>query len=153
MSLSVKTQGGSGGFFPSIFVIGLTDTDTVCATMGNKTVNGVWETRTVDETEVSGFLISPLREFGTWTVTATNGEKTATQDVLVDVATEFEIVISYSVNYLMLYDFGDECEDVTGGFSQVSGSGGAFAKYDDHYYQAGSSSWNTVLSEDAIDVS
>ena len=42
-----------------------------------------------------GFLIKPIRDFGTWTVTATNGDKTATQDVLVDVITEYEIEMSY----------------------------------------------------------
>lgn len=111
MSLSVKTQGGGGGFFPSIWVTGLSETDTVYATMGSKTVYGKWETRTVDETEVSGFLISPLREFGTWTVTATNGEKTKTQDVLVDVATEFEIEMDF---FTYLYKYGEVNSDMVG---------------------------------------
>ena len=62
---------------------------------------------------IDGFLIKPIRELGTWTVTATNGTKTATQDVLVDVITEYEIEMSYK---LWLYRDGAECEDVTGGW-------------------------------------
>lgn len=132
MSAIFKTQGGSGGFFPSIFVTGLLETDTAYATMGSKTVYGKWETRTVDETEVSGFLISPLREFGTWTVTATDGEKTKTADVLVDVATEFEIEID--LYKLWLYREGEENESI--GLTVVShptyGSG-ATVKGEDYY--------------------
>ena len=63
---------------------------------------------------IDGFLIKPIRDLGTWTVTATNGTKTATQDVLVDVITEYEIEMDYK---LWLYRDGDECEDVTGGWS------------------------------------
>ena len=44
--------------------------------------------------EVTGFNISPIRELGTWTVTASDGKQTATQDVLVDVITEYEIEMS-----------------------------------------------------------
>lgn len=60
---------------------------------------------------VSYWLIDGIRDFGTWTVTATNGTKTATQDVLVDVITEYEITMAYR---FYLYNEGDECEDVTG---------------------------------------
>lgn len=118
MSLSVKTQGGSGGFFPSIWVNGLSETDTVYAAKDGKTVRGRWETRTIGEIEVSGFRI-PLRELGLWTVTATDGVRTDTQDVLVDVALEFEIRMCLG-NYLMLYDAGDECEYVTDGWGRLS---------------------------------
>ena len=45
---------------------------------------------------IDGFLIKPIRDFGTWTVTATDGTKTATQDVLVDVITKYEIEMSLS---------------------------------------------------------
>lgn len=43
---------------------------------------------------IDGHMLSPIRELGTWTVTATDGEETATQDVLVDVITEYEIEMS-----------------------------------------------------------
>lgn len=49
----------------------------------------------VQET-VFGHLISKIKDFGTWTVTATDGTKTATRDVLVDVITDYEIEMSLS---------------------------------------------------------
>lgn len=45
---------------------------------------------------VNGFLIKPIRDLGTWTVTATDGTNTTTQDVLVDVITDYEIEMSLS---------------------------------------------------------
>lgn len=45
---------------------------------------------------IEGFLISKIKDYGTWTVTATDGINTATQDVLVDVITEYEIEMSLS---------------------------------------------------------
>ena len=45
---------------------------------------------------IDGFLIKPIRDFGTWTVTATDGTNTTTQDVLVDVITNYEIEMSLS---------------------------------------------------------
>ena len=42
-----------------------------------------------------------------------NSTKTATQDVLVDVITEYEITMAYR---FYLYNEGDECDDVTGGW-------------------------------------
>lgn len=46
---------------------------------------------------LSGHLISPLREFGTWTVTATDGTQTATREILVDVATEYDLKMFYGI--------------------------------------------------------
>lgn len=69
---------------------------------------------------IGGFLIKPIRDFGTWTVTATDGVRTTTQEVLVDVITEYEIDMHYK---LWLYRDGDECEDVTGGWSQKPATG------------------------------
>ena len=66
---------------------------------------------------IDGFLIKPIRDFGTWTVTATNGTNTATQDVLVDSATQYDIELSYK---LWLYKDGDECENVTGGWVRTT---------------------------------
>lgn len=84
----------------------------------------------------SGHMLSPIRDFGTWTVTATDGTKTATQDVLVDVITEYEIEMNYK---LWLYRDGDECEDVTGGWTNsgytYNGSANqAVTKYSDSMY-------------------
>lgn len=101
----------------SIKVAGLSQSDTVTAAMGGKTKTAKWVT------DGRYWLIDGIRDFGTWTVTATNGTKTATQDVLVDVITEYEITMAYR---LYLYNEGDECEDVTGGWERVE-NGYAFA--------------------------
>ena len=75
---------------------------------------GVFTAGTEIQSYVSYWLIDGIRDFGTWTVTATNGTQTATQDVLVDVITEYEITMCYR---FYLYNEGDECEDVTGGWT------------------------------------
>lgn len=45
---------------------------------------------------VSGHKIAKIKEYGMWTVTATDGENTTTQDVLVDAAIDFYIELDYS---------------------------------------------------------
>lgn len=66
------------------------------------------------ETSVQqGWLFDKLKSYGTYTITATNGTDTVTQDVLVDMATQYNIEMSYK---LYLYNLGDECESVTGGW-------------------------------------
>ena len=62
---------------------------------------GVWD---IELEPISGFIMKPIKEYGTWTVTATNGEDTVTQDVLVDAAIEYEIEMGY------IYSFVDEFE-------------------------------------------
>ena len=90
-----------------------------------------------------GFLIKPIRDLGTWTVTATDGINTATQDVLVDVITEYEIEMTYK---LWLYKNGDEFENVTGGWQKTyfaNGSGGTATKNETNLYMVGAnaSTW------------
>ena len=89
---------------------------------------------------VDGFLIKPIRDFGTWTVTATDGVHTKTQDVLVDVITEYEIEMSYK---LWLYRDGDECESVTGGWTKT---GTGSVTKNDTYMSIVSKSDNTATS-------
>lgn len=76
----------------------------------------------------------PIKSYGMWTVTATDGEQTTTQEVVVDAAKEYEIEVY--LNRLYLYREGDECEDVTGGYVNggASGdtSGAGFYKEADH---------------------
>lgn len=110
MSLSVKTQGGTGGMTASIFVTGLSESDTVTASYGDKTKVAIWNS-TESRHEITG-----IGDKGMWTVTATNGKKTRTQEVLVDGAFDYEIEMDYK---LWLYRDGDECEDVTGGWKSV----------------------------------
>ena len=107
MSLEVLTHGGGGGESASIFITGLSESDVVTATKDGKTVNGKWNST------ASRFEVTKIKEYGMWTVTATNGDKTTTQDVLVDAAVEYEIEMVY---ILFLYREGDECEEITGGW-------------------------------------
>lgn len=72
----------------------------------------------------SGWLFDKLKSYGTYTITATNGTNTATQDVLVDMAARYNIEMSYK---LYLYNLGDECESVTGGWN-AKNSNGSFTK-------------------------
>lgn len=65
---------------------------------------------------IDGHTIT-IKDYGMWTVTASNGEDTAMKDVLVDAAVEFEVEMSY---YTYLYNLGDECEDLTGGWTAVA---------------------------------
>lgn len=107
MSLEVLTRGGGKGAFASIFVSGLSEADTITATKDGKMVQGKW-----NSTE-NRFEIKRIKEYGIWPVIATNGEKTTTQDVIVNAAVEYEIEMGYR---LWLYREGEEFEDVTGGW-------------------------------------
>ena len=110
---------------------------------------GVFTAGAEIQSSVSYWLIDGIRDFGTWTVTATNGTKTATQDVLVDVITEYEITMAYR---FYLYNEGDECEDVTGGWT-IDGyvyTGQAYtpaagAKNSDNFYLKKSAGTSTRL--------
>lgn len=52
----------------------------------------------------SGWLFDKLKSYGTYTITATNSTDTTTQDVLVDMATEFDIEMSYIKDRLLTSD-------------------------------------------------
>ena len=136
---------GGGGPTASIKVMGLSQSDTVTAAMGSKTKTAKWVT------DGSYWLIDGIRDFGTWTVTATNGTETATQDVLVDVITEYEITMAYR---FYLYNEGDECEDVTGGYSYAKGSsnseGGLLKNADNLTYYTNNGGNSFVLTANEI---
>lgn len=129
---------GNSGETASIFVTGLSATDTVTATKDGKTYSGEWNG--------TAWVFLKLKEYGTYTITATDGTNTATQDVLVDMATQYDIQISY-FNGLKLYWYGDECEDVTGGYVSTQhttpqGSGGTFNKNTTSIYVKGTSAYS-----------
>lgn len=98
-------------------------------------VNGVFYTNAGTGTFIAGEEIPSIvqhhlikiKEYGMWTVTTTNGVQTETQDVLVDAAVKYEIEMRYR---LWLYRDGDECTDVTGGWSQGTSTNntGTFTK-------------------------
>ena len=94
MSISILNRGASSGLTSIIRVNGLGETDTVTASNGDKIKRGVW----VDgHHEITG-----IKDLGAWTVTATNGAKTATQDVLIEVIGLYEIEMDF-LDYLYKY--------------------------------------------------
>lgn len=107
MSLEVLTMGG-GGASASILVTGLSETDIVTASKDGKTIAAKWNSAE------NRFEIARIKSYGTWVVTATDGVKSKTRDVLVDAAVEYKIFID--LYKLWLYRDGDEFEDVTGGW-------------------------------------
>lgn len=111
MSISILNRGASGGMTASIIVKGLGEADTVTASNGSKTKNGVWNA-TDGYHEING-----ITDLGLCTVTATNGEKTTTQDVLIEVIGLYEIEMEYR---FYLYNEGDECTDITGGWNSTN---------------------------------
>lgn len=129
----------------SIKVTGLSQSDTVTAAMGGKTKMARWVT------DGSYWLIDGIRDLGTWTVTATNGTQTVMQDVLVDAITEYEITMAYR---LYLYNEGDECEDVTGGYSYEKASsnseGGLLKNADNLTYYTNNGGNSYVLTANEI---
>ena len=100
---------GTGGETASIIVTAPTGSTVTCTTPGGIVLTA---------TEVSGtWTFTKLKVYGTYTVTAINGINTATQDVLVDSATQYDIELEYK---LWLYRNGDECEDITGGWVRTT---------------------------------
>ena len=74
-----------GGLSPRIVVTAATGSTVTC-TKGGTTLNAV---------EVNGKWTFNLNDFGTWTVTATLGDKTATKDVDVAWAQLYEVTLLF----------------------------------------------------------
>ena len=100
-------SGGGGKNISSIVITGLSSTDTVTCTKDGKSYTATWDA-TAQHWEIVGL---PL---GTFSLTATNGAKSTTATVQIDVTGVYEIEMSFK---LWLYKDGDECEAVTGGWS------------------------------------
>ena len=90
----------------------------------------------------------------TWTVTATDGNKT--KDATVDITTEGQVE-SVTLNYtLVLYNDGDQCESVTGGWETVGNQPGSIIFNSDHIYWShaeGSNVDSAVVTKNPIDFS
>ena len=96
---------GAGGETASIVVTAPTGSTVTCTTPGGvvlttKEVGGTW-------------TFAKLKVYGAYTITATDGTKTATSDVVVDSAIEYAVEMSY---VLWLYKDGNEYTDVTRGW-------------------------------------
>lgn len=113
--------GGGGKNISSIVITGLSSTDTVTCTKDGKSYTATWD-ETAQYWKIVGL---PL---GTFTLTATNGTKTKTETVLIDIAGLYEIEMALK---LWLYRYGDECKDITGGYDTVVQSQASLTKGDD----------------------
>lgn len=96
----------SGDLKPQIVVTAPTGSIVTCTTPGGIIIQGV---------EISGtWTFADLPGLGTYTVNAALGTQSKTKSVVVDRAGMFEVNIFYR---LYLYNLGDECVDVTGGWT------------------------------------
>lgn len=83
-------------------------------------VNG---TKTLKAPDTSGNAIFYIPEAGTWTVSCTDGVQTASKQVDIN-----RLYQGKSVNLtydLILFDFGDECDEITGGWLAQGKKGGS----------------------------
>jgi len=116
--------GGGIDTYATICITGLLETDTVTATNASLTRTGTWIA------SESKFELKDIT-IGTWSVTATSGSKSKTISVVVDAVTTYNIAWTWG---LILYDHGDECEAITGGFTIYKSSGGIVTKNADNIY-------------------
>lgn len=125
MSKTLNMVGGGSKNISFIIITGLYSTDTVTCAKDGKTYPAKWN-ETTQHWEIGGL---PL---GTFIVTATRGTYTITETVLIDIAGVYEIEMIFS---LYLYKMGDQCEDITGGWSAgwSYGGGGSISMNSDHF--------------------
>ena len=77
----------------------------------------------LSDLESMGLVTFFIPEAGTWTVTCSDGTKTSSKTVSITAEGQFEKI--KLVHGELLYDAGDECEDVTGGW--IAGTAGQLA--------------------------
>lgn len=138
---------GAGGESASIVVTAPTGSTVTCATPSGIVLTAA---------EVGGtWTFTKLKSYGTYTIVATDGTKTATSDVVVDSASEHMVELVYG---LKLYWDGDECTDVTGGWTNSGytyggNSNGAITKNSNSMY-ATTHSGNSIAAGivNAVDV-
>lgn len=108
---------GSAGLLPQLLVT-IAPEVTVTATLGDTTV-----TSTTGE---DGTAVLDLTDYGTWLVRDDLGNSA---DVAVDNVKQYAVrLLSQIVNYQMLYDAGNECVDITGGWNPCNSGYGTLQK-------------------------
>lgn len=137
MSLTLNmVGGGSGG--------GLSATDAllrvqapigsaISITKGAVTKTDVGHENADDNRFYDYYFIIHASQFDSitpWTVTMVNGSMTQTDTVIINSANEYDVLFKY----LLLYDYGNEFTDITGGwlFSQNSYPSASLTKNDDN---------------------
>lgn len=108
MSKVFNMVGGGGKNISSIIITGLKSTDIITCTKAGKSYTATWDA-TAQHWEIVGL---PL---GTFSLTATNGAKSTTATVQIDVTGVYEVEMSFRS---WLYKDGDECDGVTGSWNK-----------------------------------
>lgn len=112
-----RTNAGGGGNSPFAFIFATYPAGSVCTCADGS--------RTLKLKDTSGYGVFYPPNIGTWTVTATDGTDTASETV--EITKEGENV-SVELSYtLWLYKNGDQCVDVTGGWSNSNYVNGGVA--------------------------
>lgn len=91
-------------------------------------------TKTFKAKTTSGQWVFAIPETGTWIVTATDpADPTKTKSETVEITTEGQNV-NVDLAELVLFDFGNQCEDITGGWGVLNGSSSNASIKDDSIY-------------------
>ena len=110
-------------------------------------------TKTMKAKDTSGKALFNVT-VGKWTVTATDGDKT--KSVKVSITQEGQSK-SVTLRYeLVLYNYGDQCDSVTGGWKTVGNQPGSIVFNSDHIYWShaeGSNVDSAVVTNNQIDFS
>lgn len=121
MSISILNRGASGGLKPEIVV-----TAPAGSTIDILQVGIIVDTYTLSASETEH--IFPVKK-GTYTVRGTRDTTSKSIDVVVDATGRYNVEIAYK---LWLYRAGDECEEVTGGWTLTDWGNGGLVKNTGH---------------------
>ena len=139
-----KTNVGSSGKLYAVIAVTYPEGSVCTCSNGTKTMKAK---------DTSGKALFNVT-VGEWTVSCTDGSRTVSKEVTIAVAGQFEsLVLSYA---LYLYNYGDKCEAVTGGWEQYQYNGygeGSWAYNSDNIFVNGVDVTNsaTVVSMVSFD--
>ena len=124
--------GGNGGETVTIFVTGLSETDTVTVTKDGRTYNGKW----VSSENIWSF--TKLKGIGTYTVTATNGTDTVSTQVTIELEGQSK---SVELSFLNIYGISRD----------VTNSSPVWARTDDAVGMTATATVGTVAGSSDFD--
>ena len=159
MSLVLNMVGGGGGLSPSNITIHVNAPigSTVELSLSGNVVKTILPNKALTNSDgrTADYYYSTSIT-GTYTVTALLGSLSPSKTVTVSSAGEYDVTIKF----LLLYDYGDECSDLTGGWSYIMSGAGTvtLTKNADNMVLSGSTtvtaSTNACVNmENLIDVS
>lgn len=124
--------GGNGGETVTIFVTGLSETDTVTVTKDGRTYNGKW----VSSENIWSF--TKLKGIGTYTVTATNGADTVSTQVTIELEGQSK---SVELQFINIYGISRD----------IANSSPAWARTDDAVGMTATATVGTVAGSSDFD--